>query len=111
MITLYLFSPVVARLLYVYLCPPTPRPSRPRPSAPASAPGCPRGRTARQAGRARRPAAGGKRRGRKAAGGPEKARRRTVMAAAAVRYELRGIRAEIPRIRGEKALTPPKKAR
>jgi hypothetical protein len=32
------------------------------------------------------------------------------MVAAAVRDELRGIRIEIPRIRGEMALTPAKKA-
>ena len=97
MIMLYLFLRGT-RLLYVYffLLPPAlPAPAlppRPRPRAPARSYG----------------QAGGPR---EAAGGPEKARRRTVMTAAAVRYELRGIRAEIPRIRGEKALTPPKKAR
>ena len=72
----------------------------PPPPAPGPRPrGCPRGRTARQAGRARRPAAGGKRRGQKAAGGPEKARWRTVSVPAAVRDELREspeIGAEIP---------------
>jgi hypothetical protein len=61
-----------------------------------------------QAGGPREAAGGG--RG-KAAGAPEKARWRTVSMAAAVSDELRGIGAEIPRIRGEKALTPPKKAR
>src|SRR5882672_1612241 len=102
----FIYFPCGGPLLYVSTCPPTTSPY------PDLAPeGWPRGRTARQAGRARRPAASGERRGRKAAGGPEKARSRTVKAAAAVRYELRGIRAEIPRIRGEKALTPPKKAR
>src|SRR6516162_6798282 len=53
-------------------------------------------------------AAGGgrERRGQRRPAAREKARQRTVMAATAVRDELRGIRAEILRIRGGKALTP-----
>jgi hypothetical protein len=93
MMMLYLF-PCGTRFVYVYV-----RSQRPAPPGPGPCLRPP----ARRYGQAGGP--------REAAGGPGKARRRTVMTAAAVRYELRGIRAEIPRIRGGKALTPPKKAR
>src|SRR5690349_19970620 len=85
--------------------PPATPPLRPPDLAPR-----PPARRYGQAGGPREAAGGGRgKAGAKPNGRPEKARRRTVMTAVAVRYELRGIRAEIPRIRDGKALTPPKR--
>jgi len=83
----FIHVPVFLSLLLFLYQPPSLQPPalapHPRPR------GCPRGRTARQAGRARRPAAGGERCGEKAGRRAEKARWRTVSVPAAVRSELR----------------------